>query len=66
MIPSSVQLYWFFIQAASAAAPSEGSGGGSGSDSSHAVMNDKVQALAGSVYEEFEKMISRYDRLVSL
>lgn len=48
-------------QAASAAAPSDGSGGGSGSDSSHAVMNDKVQALAGSVYEEFEKMISRYD-----
>ena len=48
-------------QAASAAAPSDGSGGGSGSDS-HAVMNDKVQALAGSVYEEFEKMISRYDR----
>ena len=49
-------------KAASAVAPSDGSGTGSGSDSSHAVMNDKVQALAGSVYEEFEKMISRYDR----
>ena len=34
----------------------------SSSDSSHAVMNDKVQALAGSIYEEFEHMISRYDR----
>ena len=57
-------MLYFILKAASAAAPSDGSGGGSGSDSSHAVMNDKVQALAGSVYEEFEKMISRYDRSV--
>ena len=27
----------------------------------NAVMNDKVQALAGSIYEEFESMMSRYD-----
>ena len=32
----------------------------SGSDS-NAVMNDKVQALAGSIYEEFEAMMGRYD-----
>ena len=30
-------------------------------EESHLVMNDKVQALAGSIYEEFEKMISKYD-----
>jgi len=30
-------------------------------DESHIVMNEKVQALAGSIYEEFEKMIARYD-----
>ncbi|QQP39213.1 Uncharacterized protein FKW44_020024 [Caligus rogercresseyi] len=26
-----------------------------------AVMNEKVQSLAGSIYEEFESMILRYD-----
>ena len=26
-----------------------------------AVMSEKVQALAGSIYEEFEAMIARYD-----
>ena len=31
-------------------------------DENHVVMNEKVQALAGSVYEEFEKMIARYDQ----
>ena len=31
------------------------------SDENHMVMNEKVQALAGSIYEEFEKMISKYD-----
>ena len=30
-------------------------------DESHIVMNEKVQALAGSIYEEFEKMIGKYD-----
>ena len=30
-------------------------------DENHIVMNEKVQALAGSIYEEFEKMISKYD-----
>ena len=35
--------------------------GGPSSDS-HAVMNEKVQAIAGSVYEEFERMISKYDQ----
>lgn len=39
-----------------------GAGGTSGAADSQAVMNDKVQALAGSVYEEFERMIGRYDR----
>lgn len=31
------------------------------SDENHIVMNEKVQALAGSIYEEFEKMIGKYD-----
>ena len=30
----------------------------------NAVMNDKVQALAGSIYEEFESMMTRYDNEV--
>ncbi len=29
---------------------------------SHAVMNERVQAMAGSVYEEFERMIGKYDQ----
>ena len=33
-------------------------------EESHLVMNDKVQALAGSIYEEFEKMISSIDVVV--
>ena len=42
----------------------DGSGGHTSSNSSesHAVMNEKVQAMAGSVYEEFERMISKYDQ----
>ena len=32
------------------------------SDESHIVMNERVQALAGNIYEEFEKMISKYDQ----
>ena len=28
-------------------------------DENHVVMNEKVQALAGSIYEEFEKMLQR-------
>jgi len=31
-------------------------------DENHVVMNEKVQALAGSIYEEFEKMLQRYDQ----
>lgn len=30
-------------------------------DDNHFVMSDKVQNLAGSIYQEFEKMISKYD-----
>lgn len=30
-------------------------------DESHVVMSEKVQSLAGSIYQEFERMISRYD-----
>jgi len=32
-----------------------------GSEENHIVMNERVQALAGSIYEEFEQMISKYD-----
>merc|ERR1719266_2697272 len=39
-----------------------GGGGSSNSSDSHAVMNEKVQAIAGTVYEEFERMISKYDQ----
>ncbi|XP_022910813.2 JNK-interacting protein 3 isoform X1 [Onthophagus taurus] len=44
------------------------SGNGSGHETvyvthedSHMVMSEKVQSLAGSIYQEFERMISRYD-----
>ena len=45
-----------------------GTGGTSGglafdTDASYAVMNDKVQALAGSIYEELERMITKYDQV---
>lgn len=30
-------------------------------DDSHVVMSEKVQSLAGSIYQEFEKMIGKYD-----
>ncbi|XP_045541958.1 JNK-interacting protein 3 isoform X3 [Papilio machaon] len=30
-------------------------------EDSHAVMSEKVQSLAGSIYQEFERMIARYD-----
>ncbi|XP_043511193.1 JNK-interacting protein 3 isoform X4 [Frieseomelitta varia] len=30
-------------------------------EDSHVVMSEKVQSLAGSIYQEFEKMIARYD-----
>jgi len=30
-------------------------------EDSHVVMSEKVQSLAGSIYQEFEKIISRYD-----
>uniref|UniRef100_A0A1B6E7J4 JNK-interacting protein 3 n=1 Tax=Clastoptera arizonana TaxID=38151 RepID=A0A1B6E7J4_9HEMI len=30
-------------------------------EDSHVVMSEKVQSLAGSIYQEFEKMIGRYD-----
>lgn len=30
-------------------------------EDSHAVMSEKVQSLAGSIYKEFERMIARYD-----
>lgn len=33
-------------------------------DDSHVVMSEKVQSLAGSIYQEFEKMISKYDEEV--
>ncbi|KAL5291610.1 SPAG9 family protein [Megaselia abdita] len=32
-----------------------------GTDDNHSVMSEKVQQLAGSIYQEFEKMIHRYD-----
>ncbi|KAL1130562.1 hypothetical protein AAG570_011808 [Ranatra chinensis] len=33
-------------------------------EDSHVVMSDKVQSLAGSIYQEFEKMIGKYDEEV--
>lgn len=33
-------------------------------DDTHIVMSEKVQSLAGSIYQEFEKMISKYDEEV--
>lgn len=30
-------------------------------EDSHIVMSEKVQSLAGSIYQEFERMIERYD-----
>lgn len=33
-------------------------------DETHIVMSEKVQSLAGSIYQEFEKMISKYDEEV--
>ncbi|XP_076263053.1 JNK-interacting protein syd isoform X4 [Rhynchophorus ferrugineus] len=30
-------------------------------EESHVVMSEKVQSLAGSIYQEFERMIARYD-----
>lgn len=30
-------------------------------EDSHIVMSEKVQSLAGSIYQEFERMIARYD-----
>ncbi|XP_039287674.1 C-Jun-amino-terminal kinase-interacting protein 4 isoform X5 [Nilaparvata lugens] len=30
-------------------------------EDSHVVMSEKVQSLAGSIYQEFEKMIAKYD-----
>lgn len=30
-------------------------------DESHIVMSEKVQSLAGTIYQEFERMISKYD-----
>lgn len=33
-------------------------------DDNHVVMSEKVQSLAGSIYQEFEKMISKYDEEV--
>ncbi len=50
--------------AAAAAASSSGpasSSAASGCDPNNAVMSEKVQALAGSIYEEFETMMQRYD-----
>ena len=48
----------------SSALNAEGGGNATSSNSSdsHAVMNEKVQAMAGSVYEEFERMIGKYDQ----
>lgn len=34
--------------------------GSGGTDSSNAVMNDKVQAMAGSIYEELESLVGKY------
>jgi len=31
-------------------------------DENHIVMNERVQALAGSIYEEFEQMLAKYDQ----
>ncbi len=45
--------------------PPSGSGPASSSAASsdpNAVMNEKVQALAGTIYEEFESMMQRYDQ----
>lgn len=46
----------------------EDSGGDMGAETvygthedSHVVMSEKVQSLAGSIYQEFERMIARYD-----
>lgn len=46
----------------------EDSGGSLGAETiygthedSHVVMSEKVQSLAGSIYQEFERMIARYD-----
>lgn len=33
-------------------------------DENHIVMSEKVQSLAGSIYQEFEQMIGRYDENV--
>lgn len=33
-------------------------------EDSHVVMSEKVQSLAGSIYQEFEKMIAKYDEEV--
>jgi c-Jun-amino-terminal kinase-interacting protein 4 len=33
-------------------------------EDSHVVMSEKVQSLAGSIYQEFERMISKYDEEV--
>lgn len=30
-------------------------------EDSHVVMSEKVQSLAGSIYQEFERMIAQYD-----
>lgn len=30
-------------------------------EESHVVMSEKVQSLAGSIYQEFERMIAQYD-----
>ncbi|XP_076319408.1 C-Jun-amino-terminal kinase-interacting protein 4-like isoform X28 [Tachypleus tridentatus] len=34
---------------------------GTSNDENHVVMSEKVQNLAGSIYQEFQKMIARYD-----
>lgn len=55
-------------ETASAVLNSTGDSGGAGgasshnSSDSHAVMNEKVQTMAGSVYAEFERMIQTYDQ----
>lgn len=33
-------------------------------DESHVVMSEKVRSLAGSIYQEFERMIGKYDEEV--
>lgn len=33
-------------------------------EDSHVVMSEKVQSLAGSIYQEFERMIGKYDEEV--